>query len=250
MATTLNPNVPTFSPAAVEDLLTGNRILRRAFLEQPSHSVGRQGAIYASGGGEGPVILIQRGVASRSCSLPDGRRAIIDLLLPGDFGGVDHLVSGSGNEELTAANTVAYRAMRPAALREMMVNPAVALRLTALMAETRWRMDRNMTAVIRLDARERVALFLLDIYYRLRRRELIARPTYNLPLTQEQIADHLGMTMVHVNRTLRRLREDRLAMVAQQVVILTDVDRLRALVSGMPALADLAEPLRDMVLAG
>jgi hypothetical protein len=46
------------------------------------------------------------------------------------------------------------------------------------------------------------------------------------------------MTIVHVNRTLRRLRKYRLALVAQQVVIITDLDRLRALVRGMPSLAD------------
>jgi hypothetical protein len=105
--------------------------------------------------------------------------------------------------------------------------------------------DRHLTAITRFDARERCALFLLDLHDRLRRRDLIARPTFNLPLTQEQIADHLGMTMVHVNRTLRHLREDRLAIVAQQVVMLTDLDRLRALVSGMPSLAETPDGLSD-----
>jgi DNA-binding transcriptional regulator LsrR (DeoR family) len=47
---------------------------------------------------------------------------------------------------------------------------------------------------------------------------LIARPTFNLPLTQDQIGDHLGLTMVHVSRTLRRLREDKVALVDRQVV--------------------------------
>jgi CRP-like cAMP-binding protein len=189
---------------------------------------------------------MHRGIALRSHALADGSRAIIDLLLPGDFGGLDHLVGGS-NDELTAAGTVGYRAMRPVALRNMMVNPAVALRVIALMAETRWRIDRNMSAVLRLDARERVALFLLDIYDRLRRRDLISRPTFALPLTQEQIADHLGMTMVHLNRTLRRLREEKLAIVAQQVVMITDLDRLRAVVAGMPPLSETL-PAADVAL--
>jgi CRP/FNR family transcriptional regulator, anaerobic regulatory protein len=234
---------PAYAPAAVEDLLTGGRLLRRAFLEQPYHSIGRQTAILASEAAEDPVILIQRGVAYRSCTLPDGRRAILDLLLPGDIAGVDYAVLGRSNQELTAASALGYRAMTAAALRELMADRTVSMRVAALMAETRWRMDRHMTAITRLDAREQLGLFLLDIYDRLRRRELISRPTFNLPLTQEQIADHLGMTMVHVNRTLRRLREDRLVMVANQVVIITDLDRLRALASGMPPLADMFEPV-------
>jgi CRP-like cAMP-binding protein len=236
-----------YTPSAIEDLLNGTRLLRRAFLEQPDRSVASHGTIFAGNGSEAPVILIQRGFAYRYGTLPDGRRAILDLLLPRDFGGLDHLV-GKGNQKLTAAGGVSFRAMRPATLRDMMVNPAISLCVVALMAETRWRMDRNMTAILRLDARERVALFLLDIYDRLRRHNLIARSTYTLPLTQEQIADHLGMTMVHVNRTLRHLREERLAIVAQQVVIIPDVDRLRALVGGLPPFSEVM-PVADAGVA-
>jgi len=245
---TQNLKFPSYAAAAVEDLLTGDRILRRAFLEQHYHSIGRQGIVFAGDGGAPPVILVQRGVAYRSATLPDGRRAILDLLLPGDFGGLDHAIFSHVNQELTAANALGYRAMKPSMLREMMSNRAVGIRVAALMAETRWRMDRHLTAITRLDARERIGLFLLDIHDRLRRRDLISRPTFNLPLTQEQIADHLGMTMVHVNRTLRRLREDRLLLVANQVVIITDLDRLRAEISGMPPLVEMPEPA--LVVAG
>jgi CRP-like cAMP-binding protein len=113
-------------------------------------------------------------------------------------------------------------------LHRLMADRPVAMRVAALMAEARWRTNRHLTAISRLDAHERLSLFLLDIYDRLRRRNLIAKATFNLPLTQDQIADHLGMTMVHVNRTLRRLRQEKMAIVAQQVVILADLDRLRA----------------------
>ena len=238
-----DPRFPAYAPAAVDDLLAGARSLRRAFLEQPYHSIPRQAAVIAGDDPAAPVVLIQRGIAYRSFTLPDGRRAILDLLLPGDFGGIDHVVFERSTQELTAASAVGYRMISAAAVRAMMADPAVALRVAALMSEARRRMDRHTTAICRLDARERVVMFLLDIHDRLRRRDLLSRPTFNLPLTQEQIADHLGMTMVHVNRTLRRLREERLVRLAQQVVIIIDLDRLRAIVSGMPPLADLPEPL-------
>src|SRR4051794_3011201 len=94
-----------------EHLLTGGRLLRRAFLEQPYRSIGRDGAIFTAEGDEPPVILIQRGIAYRSSTLPDRRRAILDLLLPGDFGGIDHLFLGFSNQELTPASALGYRAM-------------------------------------------------------------------------------------------------------------------------------------------
>ena len=83
---------------------------------------------------------------------------------------------------------------------------------------------------------------LLDIHDRLRHRDLINRPTFNLPLTQEQIADHLGLTLVHVNRTLRRLREEKIVLVERQVVIIQDIERLRELAQGLPQAAELPAP--------
>ena len=76
---------------------------------------------------------------------------------------------------------------------------------------------------------------------RLRHRDLINRPTFNLPLTQEQIADHLGLTLVHINRTLRRLREEKIVLVERQVVIIQDIERLRELAQGLPQAAELPE---------
>src|SRR5207302_4310858 len=61
------------------------------------------------------------------------------------------------------ASALGYRSMTAGALRELMADRTIGLRVAALMAETRWRMDRHMTAITRLDARERIGLFLLDI---------------------------------------------------------------------------------------
>jgi CRP-like cAMP-binding protein len=51
---------------------------------------------------------------------------------------------------------------------------------------------------------------MLDFYTRLRRRKLITGSMYNLPLTQVQIGHYLGLTMVHINRVLRSLRDKRI----------------------------------------
>ena len=80
----------------------------------------------------------------------------------------------------------------------------------------------HLTNVGRRSARDRVAHPLLELFYRVRRRG--ASPGDNaleLPLTQEHIADAPGLTMVHVNRTLRALREaDLLAMRGRMLRIL------------------------------
>jgi CRP-like cAMP-binding protein len=229
-------DIPIYAPHASEDMLTGGRLLRRAFAEAPYRTAEREAVIIAADHPEPPILQIHRGIAFRSVSLPDGRRAIVDILLPTDIVGIDNAVLGRSNHDIVAGAPLGYRQLSSIALRELMANPQIAVRVLALMAEARWRTDRHITAITRFDARSRIASFLLGIYDRLRRAELIARPTFNLHLTQDQMADHLGMTMVHVSRTLRRLREQRLVLVDRQVVIILDVDGLRELASGLPPL--------------
>src|SRR5207244_11806489 len=66
----------------------------------------------------------------------------------------------------------------------------------------------------RASAEERLAALLLELRNRLLLIGVRAGESYALPLTQEQIADHVGLTTVHVNRVLRRFRE--LGMVSIQ----------------------------------
>lgn len=236
---------PAFAAGASEDLLAGAQLLRRAFLETPLRTGERDAVIVSADDPAPPALLLQRGFAYRAFSMPDGRRSIVDVLLPGDITGLDHAVLGRCNHEIVAANAIGYRQLSADAVRDMMTNPQIALRTMALIGETRWRADRHLTAVTRFDARGRLATFLLGIYERLRRGELILRPTFNLPLTQEQLADHLGMTMVHISRTLRRMREERMVLVDRQVVIILDLETLRLAATGTsPLNPGVATPAR------
>lgn len=218
---------PIVAPAASEDILTGSQLLRRAFLQAPSLSAGRDAVIVRSGARDAPCLLLARGVAYGSFVLPDGRRSISEIVLPTDIVGLDHAVLGRPNREIVAASSLGYRELKGSAVRELMRDHRIALRVLALAGEARLRMDRHVTALTRLDSRGRISAMILGIYERLRRQELISRATFNLPLTQDQIADHLGITMVHVSRTLRRLREERVVIVDRHVVIILDLDELR-----------------------
>ena len=118
----------------------------------------------------------------------------------------------------------------------------VALRMYTLLAEARCRIERLATTVLRLDAQARIAAFILDMYERPRRHGLTNELSFNLALTQDEMADHLGLTLVHVNRTLRRMREDRLVDVDRQVVIITNLQGLRELLRGLPEPAYVPSP--------
>ena len=232
---------PRYAAAVTEDLLAGSRRLRQVFLQTPIRFAARNMPLIRAGEADAPAILIRSGFAFRSCGLTDGRRAILDILTPMDIAGLDQIVLARPIEEITAADRVGYHALAGATLRDLLAERNVTLHVLALIAEAHWRGDRLAASLGRLDAQARICVMLLDLHDRLRRSGLINRASYNLPLTQEQIADHLGLTLVHVNRTLRRLREERLVLVDRQVVIIMDLERLRAAAQGLPQSADLPE---------
>jgi CRP-like cAMP-binding protein len=218
-----------YAPAVVEPLLAGARAGRRAFLDGRSLAFARDAPLQLESGGEPAVFLVARGFAFRSTAFSDGRRSILDVLLPGDIVGLESLVMARPSHDFHAAGNVSGKLIAASRLRAMLGEQSTATWLFALMSEARERMDRVAASVARSDARERLAAFFLDIYDRLRRRDLAIGDSFDLPLTQEQIGDHLGLTMVHVNRVLRQLREAGLMTSNRNRVVLTDVERLRSL---------------------
>jgi CRP/FNR family transcriptional regulator, anaerobic regulatory protein len=234
---------PVCDPALIEDLRNGARLLREAFMSTTLHYTGPDTALVRIGDPSPRILLIRGGLAVRSCDLPNGRRAIFDLFIAGDVCGLDHAYTQRPSDEITAAGRVAYHALAPPDFRSLLSHPQAALLITALVSEARHRIERIAAMIGRFDARARICALLLDIEDRLRHRGLVSGPSFPFPLTQEQIADHLGLTLVHVNRTLRRLRQEGLVLIERQVVTLLDPDYVRTLVSGLPQSPELPEPV-------
>jgi len=220
------------SPDTVEDVASGRLLLLRAFRDAPQRTALRGEVILSPKMPEPPVLLVRRGIAYSAMMLANGRRAILDIFLTGDIVGVKHAVAAGPMLELKAVDPVTYSLLKPAKLRELMADQQIALTVIALVAKQVRQREQHIVALARLDAHARIAAFLLGIYDRLRQRELITRSSFTLPLTQNQIADHLGLTMVHVSRTLRRLREERLVLVDRHAVIITNLAGLRRVASG------------------
>ena len=79
----------------------------------------------------------------------------------------------------------------------------------------------------RRDAFDRVAHLMCELHARLTNVGLVKTGRYDMPLTQEQLGDALGLTAVHINRVLRLLRERGLMTFARQSVTITDLGALR-----------------------
>lgn len=167
-----------------------------------------------------PIVV--NGWAARYQILRNGSRQITGLLLPGDFCYFDAAPCGTAYEEIVAIShcTVAY-AGHAAFERAMCVRPQVALAVQ--------RYGRFETAVLsswivnvgRRDAVERVAHLICEAKKRLELVGLVEGDSFHFPLTQEDLADILGLTPVHTNRKLQQLRQEGvIALKSKELTIL------------------------------
>jgi CRP-like cAMP-binding protein len=152
-------------------------------------------------------LIIVSGWACELRLLPDGRRQIFTFLLPGD------------TIEARATTSIGSRGV-VALTRLEVVNPASHLAeeaigreavMSALVEAARHKEERlydHLVRMGRLSAKERVVHLLLELCERLERVGLVKDDTFKIPLTQEVFADALGLSIVHINRTLKELRRD------------------------------------------
>jgi len=178
-------------------------------------------------------------IAGWACKLHefvDSYRAIIDIYLPGDVVGLDGVLrSRPSGEIMTLTSLVAEAIEAKDALADPMACRSTALYVAWLLGQRQRRLDTLLAAISSLDARGRVATMLFDFYVRLHQQRLITGSTYHLPLTQIQIGAYLGLTVAHVNRVLRTLRNERIVSLEKHFVTIVDIDRLRRLTENGPS---------------
>jgi CRP-like cAMP-binding protein len=204
-------------------------------LDRREQSVGRGQDLVAQGAARSHGYLILNGWIARSKTLSDGRRQILSFLMPGDLTGAFTAVSERASSSLTALNAVTVVPFKPAAL---VATIAQAPRLGAALvwAATREQeiLAEHLVSLGRRSARERVAHLFLELWSRLRVRGLDGQAQLQVPLTQHLIADTLGLSVVHVNRTVRQLAAEGLLSVKRESVTLLDIAHLHA-VAGFDA---------------
>jgi CRP/FNR family transcriptional regulator, anaerobic regulatory protein len=212
------------------ELALGRQELIAKFRSSPPRILGSGELLAPTVGLPNAIWHLRSGWACQFHSLRDGHRAIVDVYLPGDVIGLDaEMGTRSPAHVLTLTSVTTETIPAEGALIDLMASPHTALYIAWLLGQRQQRVDRLLAALSCLDARERLATIFLDFYTRLRRRQLITAPAYNLPLTQEQIGSYVGLTVVHVNRMLRSLSDDRIVQMQRHYVTILDVERLKKL---------------------
>ncbi|HKY81333.1 MAG TPA: Crp/Fnr family transcriptional regulator [Sphingobium sp.] len=150
----------------------------------------------------GRPMLMVRGWAARTRCLEDGRRQIINFILPGDLVGFSDL-----GRPLAPSTVIALTdgAWCPAPDAESSPTLVTAYAISRAIEEAL--LLGQITRLGRLSADERIQDLLLELMERLELAGLAQEGRYAIPLTQEMLADALGLTPVHVNRMLQQARQ-------------------------------------------
>jgi CRP/FNR family transcriptional regulator, anaerobic regulatory protein len=176
------------------------------------------------------VFQLRSGLACRQRPLPEGGEAILDLYRSGDFFGLENLFFAPALDTVLALTTLSYSAIDHAALHQLLQHPSIALQLMRNMAEEKQRVDTIATFLGQLKARERTAALLIFLWRRLRRvsgRAATAGNEAGLPFTQKQLANYLGLDVIHLNRVLSRLRNSGALKLQKGVIIVKDATQLK-----------------------
>ncbi|MEM9427239.1 MAG: Crp/Fnr family transcriptional regulator [Pseudomonadota bacterium] len=232
------PLTTRFEDPAVSALMAGMGQLSETDHEAMRHLkvvhrfIGRQRSLIHEGDPIRQVRIICKGWAIRSRRLDQTRRQILDVALPGDIVGL-HLDGKSTSicdvEALTPCEVgeIDADALERVAHQNRGVASSLHQNLTCQLA----RANDQVLRLGRMTAYERVCSFLMDIYDR-QRLEGALRGHVDFPITQAIVADLLGLSVVHVNRQVMRLRREGLVSLQRRQLVIHDEQRMTSIASG------------------
>jgi CRP-like cAMP-binding protein len=205
----------------------------RSFLQDlhgPQRRFDRHRDIIVQGRPYRCVFIICSGFAWRYKILPDGKRQLLSFGLQGDLLGFpaafyENAVNATGSLSEVVVATVPFTKLYELFERF----PRIAMALYWMAAREAAIYGERIVDVGRRSALERLAHLILELLTRLRSVGLAEELSYVVPLTQELIADVLGLSGPHVSRMLRLMREEGLVTIKGHRLTVTDPESLMML---------------------
>jgi CRP-like cAMP-binding protein len=181
------------------------------------------------------LCFINSGMAIRYKLLHNGKRQILGVLLPGDIIGFPASFYERANFSIAAITDMGIQGCSfEAFMQASCKRPLLAMALLWLAVEETATYADHIIDTGRRAPFERVAHFFLELHSRLKAVGHATTTTFELPLSQEEIGDVLGLSAPHINRVLRRLREDGLVTIDAHTVTLNDMEALQAMTQFEP----------------
>lgn len=169
--------------------------------------------------------------------LDDGRRQILNYVMPGDFLGLQSSLFGEMQHSVQSLSRMLLCVFERDALDRLFASHAkLSYDITWIAAREEQILEEHMLSIGRRSAQERAAYLLAYIHERGRRAGLIDQGGPIVPFTQTHLADTLGLSLVHTNKTLRHLQNERHIRWAGKSCYVNDLDALKRTAgwSGLP----------------
>ncbi len=192
-----------FRPFSPDELKFVSAFKRGELVIEPGATILAEGAHSAQ------LFTLLSGWAYRFKTLEDGRRQILNYCLPGDLIGLQGIVIGTMEHSVEALSPVVLCVFQRDRINELFSRqPGLAFDVTWLAAREERMLDENLLSVGRRTALERAAYLIAFLHQRAVAVGLdAAHRALLIPITQQHVADTLGLSIVHTNKTLRKLAE-------------------------------------------
>lgn len=172
--------------------------------------------------------VLQEGWAMRWKIVENGNRQIINYILPGDFITLDSLVFDVLCYSITAiTDIVVSRFSNQVLVDSLKISPGLTRAVAWSVAQDERYLINRLISLGQHNASQRVAHFLIEIHERLEAIGLNVDDTFPLPIKQVHLADSIGLSVVHVNRILSQLRDQRFIRLHRGTIWLSNLSGLR-----------------------
>ena len=182
--------------------------------------------VYRQGDGAGEFMIVASGWVGLFTLLPDGGRQILKFALPGDLIGFSAAETRERDHSAVGLTDVTLCVGSRALMHEFLRDPAAMERIAGALVAEQVAIRDQLIGIARRSALQRVARLLLDLFVRVHGHPPHAGAEMDLPLTQEQLGDALGITTIHVNRMLGQMRRGGAAVVRRRKLRVMSPERL------------------------
>lgn len=192
------------------------------------------------------LCFVKDGYAVRYKLLRNGKRQILNVILPGDVVGLPGSFYERAVYSVTAISDLRMNVCSLDAYVQLCYrHPQYGLALTWIAVQEATTYAEHVIDVGRRTPVERLSHFLLELHARLAAVGRAEKTRFTLPFSQEVIADVLGLSVPHLNRMMQQLRSEKLIADRERVVEFLDADAMQSLAHYQPqALAPIPLPAR------
>lgn len=160
------------------------------------------------------ICILNEGWAIRYKMLLDGKRQILDFLLPGDCVGLAAMVFQSADHFVVTVTPTNVSCITPETMAELFRrHPKLGAAIYWTLSQEEALVAEHLVNIGRRNAYTRLGHLFLELFWRLDAVGLVHDHAYDFPFNQTMLADALGLSPIHINRILRRLRKDGLIQI-------------------------------------